>query len=54
MPAATIADNTPNVLSTSEFQDLVRYVYSISKLQSAATAETDSIATTMEGGQHGE
>lgn len=54
MPAATIADNTPNVLSTSEFQDLVRYVYSISKLQSEVTVETDSTATEMEGGQHGE
>lgn len=51
MPAATIADNAPNVLNTNEFQDLVRYVHSISKMHSATSETSESIA--MEGVQDG-
>lgn len=54
MPAATIADSTPNVLSTVEFQDLVRYVYSISRGQSAISGESESMAKENEGVKHGE
>ncbi|AMV32867.1 Cytochrome c [Pirellula sp. SH-Sr6A] len=52
MPAATVAEDSPNVLNVDEFRDLVRFVFAISH-NDANTSSEDSEPAEVKEVQHG-